>query len=135
MNTEYFVLSLLVADDAAEWHVLEHVIYLLEHTVWVINVFSKSLGALSSKSEVSVHIAVLVASSKHKDLLWILELQCHQKANDFKTLAATVNVVAQEEVVIAANISSFAGGLPEVEEAHEITVISVNISKHLDGWL
>ena len=78
MHTENFVFRSFVADTGSKWHVLEHVVHLLEHTVWIGDVFLESLRAFLSESEILVHITVLVVSSQQEDLLRVLELQRNQ---------------------------------------------------------
>jgi len=84
MHAEYLMLSFLVSNGGTKRHPLEQVVAPLEHTVRVLNVFAKSLRALLTKPEVSVHISVFVVTSKQEDLLGVLQLKGHQKADHFE---------------------------------------------------
>ena len=77
MNTENFILSLLITNYCSKWHVFEHIIDLLENTVWVVDILSKSFSTFCSKTKISIDVTVFVVSSHHEDLLWIFQLQCH----------------------------------------------------------
>ena len=112
MYTENFILGLFVANETTKWHIFEHVINLLENTVRVIDVFSESFSTLLSKTEIPIDVAVFMVSSKQENLFRVFKLQSHQKADCFKTLAASVHIVSKEEVVIATNITCFTRGLP-----------------------
>ena len=76
------VLRSLFANYETERHPFEHIVHLLEHTVWIINILIEPLSALLSKSEVLVNTSILVISSQHENLLGILQLQCKKQAND-----------------------------------------------------
>lgn len=76
-----------------------------------------------------------MVSSQKENLLRVLELKRKQKAEHFQTLRAPVDIVTQEEVVVASNVSGFDGRFPDVEEAHEIVVVAVNVTKDFDRWL
>ena len=112
MYAEYFVLGLFVTNETTEWHIFKHVIDLLENTVRVIDVFSESFSTLLSKTEIPIDVAVFMVSSKQENLFRVFKLQSHQKADCFKTLAASVHIVSEEEVVKATNVTCFTRGLP-----------------------
>ena len=85
---------LFISDYSSKWHLLKDLINLCKDTIWIINIFSKSLGALITKSEVSVDMLVLMVTSEKHDLLWELQLQRHQQADDFKTVLTLVNIIS-----------------------------------------
>ena len=76
----------------------------------------------------------MVASQK-ENLARILEFQRQEKAHNFKGLAATVNIIAQEHVVERADISCLLRCAPDIEESHQISVIAVNVSENFDWRL
>ena len=62
----------------------------------------------------------------------------HQQTNGLEGVDTSVNVVAQEEIVVTGYVSTLGtldGELPYVEEAHEIDVLAVQISEHFYWWL
>jgi len=73
-----------------------------------------------------------VVSSEHEDLLRILQLQRQEQAKNFQTLGPSVNVVTEEEVIEACDVTTFARGFPNIEEPHQVMIISVNVSEDLD---
>jgi len=75
----------------------------------------------------------MITSEKH-DLLWIFELQSHEEADDFETVMTLVDVVTQEEVVISMDITSVGWSLPDIEESHQIYILTVEITNNLDWW-
>lgn len=107
----------------------------MEHTRSVIYVFVEAALTLLTQAQVAVDVAVFVVSSQHEDLLGVLELQSHQKANDLQALATLVNVVAQEQVVKTIDIAVLARGSPNVEEAHQVNVVAVDVTKNFDWRL
>jgi len=50
-------------------------------------------------------------------------------------LAAFVNVVAKEQVIIRLHIAAFLRGFPNVKEAHKVNVVAVNVAKNLNRGL
>ena len=65
----------------------------------------------------------------------ILEFKSEEKADNFETLGSTVNIVTQEDVVKAANVTCLLRCSPNIEESHQTVVVAVQIAKDLDGWL
>ena len=125
----------LVADYRSERQPLEKIIHLLEDTVWLINVLTKTLSTFLAKSEISVDFPVFVITSQHKYLLWVLQLERQQQAQHFKTLSAAINIIAQEKVIIASDISRLTWRFPNVEEAHQVMIVTVNVAEDLNRRL
>lgn len=123
MTTENTLL--LISNNNCEWKVIESIIDLSEAAVGVVDILLQSLGALVSKAEVFIDVAILVVSSQHHDLLWVFEFEGHEQADYFKTVLTLVNVVSEEEVVKSVNISILKWELPDIEESHQIDVLSV----------
>ena len=96
---------LLISDNGCKRHLLEGLIDFRENTVWVINVLAESFSALVTEAEISVDVLVLVVASEKHDLLWVLELESEEQADDFETVLALVNVVTQEQVVVRVDVS------------------------------
>ena len=63
MDTHDPVSRRFFVDNSSHWKPIKHIIELVEHTVWIFDVFLKSLCTLLAKSEVLIHISVLVVSS------------------------------------------------------------------------
>lgn len=80
----------------------------------------------------SVDGSVFVVSPEQDDLLGILELESHEQADDFQTEGSTVYIVAQEYIVERLDVHTFIRPLPDVEEAHEVYVVSVDVAEYLD---
>ena len=77
---------------------------------------------------------VLMVTSTQKDLLGIFELKSKEKADNLKTICTFVNVVSQEEVVEGMNVSSITRSLPDIEESHQVDVLTMNISNDFSRW-
>ena len=135
MHAEDSVVCRLVLDDGTQRKPFKEIVHLLENTVWVFDIFRKALGALQAETKVLVHLAVLVIPSQKEDLLRILELKCKQQAQDFEALGPAINIIAQEEVIKTRDVTRLARSLPNVEESHEIVVITMNVSENLDRRL
>lgn len=135
MHAEDSVVSRLVLDYGTQRKPFKEVVHLLENTVRVFDILLQALGALQAETKVPVHLAVLVIPSQKEDLLRILELKRKQQAQDFEALWPAINIIAQEEVVIARDVTRLARSLPNVEESHEIVVITMNVSENLDRGL
>ena len=56
--------------------------------------------------------------AKQEYLSWIFELQCEEQAQNFQTLASTINIVTQEDVVEVGDVARLLRCLPDVKEAH-----------------
>ena len=96
---------LLISDNGCKRHLLKGLIDFRENTVWVIDVLAESFSALVTEAEISVDVLVLMVASEKHDLLWVLELESKEQADDFETVLALVDVVTQEQVVVSVNVS------------------------------
>lgn len=74
-------------------------------------------------------------SSKQEDLLRVFKLECHKQADSLERIAATVNVVTHEDIVEAVNVALVRGGLPDVEEAHQVGIVAMKTAEDLYGRL
>ena len=135
MDAEDSILGDFVDDDSAKRHPLKEVVDLLEDTVRVVNVFIESFSTLLSEAQVLVHISVLMVASEKEDLARVLQLQGEQETNDFERLTASVDVVAQEDVIETADIASLLRCPPDVKEAHQVVVVAVDVAEDFDGRL
>jgi len=129
VHSENFIVVRLFTKYRRQRHLLKHVVHLLEYRSGVANVFSKSSCTFLTKTEVLIYISVLVISSQKKNLLGIFKLNCHKEANNFETLAATVYVISQEQVIIPTDVSTVTRTLPNIKESHKINVGSVQITE------
>lgn len=125
---------LLVRDDSCQRHRLKSFVDLGKNTIGIVGIFSKSLGALISKPKIFVHIFVFVISSEQHDLLWIFQLESEKEADDFQTVLALVDVVSKEKIIIGMDVSIFGWGLPDVEESHQVNILSVQVTNDLRWW-
>lgn len=125
---------LLISNDCSQWHLFECFINLGENTVWIIDVFSETFGTLIAETQIFVDMLVFVVSSKKHNLLWIFKFQSEQEADDFERVMALIDVVTQEEVIISMDIASVGRSLPDIEEPHQVDILSVNITNNLDWW-
>ena len=50
-------------------------------------------------------------------------------------MASTIDVIAEEDIVCAVNITCFLRCSPDIEESHEVVIVTVEIAEDLDGWL
>ena len=77
-----------------------------------------------------IHVAVFVVSAHHKDLARVFQLKGQKETDDFKRLGAAIDIISQENVVETVNVSRVLGSLPNVEEAHQVDVVSVYVSNN-----
>lgn len=127
-------LLLLVVNDGGQWHLIEGVIEFGKDTIWVVDVLTESLGAFVSQAEVLVDMAILMVASQQNDLLREFELQDEEEADDLKTPLALINVVAQEHVIEGMDVALVDWSLPDIEETHQIDVLTVNVADDFGGW-
>jgi hypothetical protein len=132
MAAEYSLL--FISNDSCERHLLKGLINLSKDTIWVIDVLSKSLGALITEPEVLVHVLIFMVASEQHDLLWVLQLEGEEEADYLKTILALVYIVTQEQVVESVDVSRVQRSLPDVEESHQVHILAVDISDDLDWW-
>lgn len=125
---------LLISDDSSQWHLFECLIDLGKDTVWIGYVFSKTFRAFITEAQVLVDVLVFMVTSEKHDLLWIFQLQSEEEANDFETVMTLVDIVTQEKVVISMDITSVGWSLPDIEESHQVYILTVDITNNLDWW-
>ena len=121
-----------IINNSCKREPIKEIVDLVEDRVWVVWIFSESAAALLSESESIVDPLVLVVSSQEMDLVWELDLQGHQQADGLQRVSTSVNIVTQEQVVITLDISAVIWDSPQVEEPHQILVLSMDVSEHLD---
>ena len=121
-----------IINNSCKREPIKEIVDLVEDRVWVVWIFSKPTAALLSESESIVDPLVLVVSSQQMDLVWELDLQGHQQADGLQRVSTSVNIVTQEQVVITLDISAVIWDSPQVEEPHQILVLSMDVSEHLD---
>lgn len=135
MHAEHFVLELLVLDDSSQGQVLKHVIDALEDTVRVVDVLAESLLAFFAETEMPVDCAVFMVATEQDNLLGVLQLQGHQQADNFETECASVHVISEEDIVEGLDITLLTRALPDIEEPHQVDIVSVQVAENLDWWL
>mmetsp|Transcript_4409 Transcript_4409/g.6433 ORF Transcript_4409/g.6433 Transcript_4409/m.6433 type:complete len:245 (+) Transcript_4409:573-1307(+) len=124
---------LLVGYDGSQGHVLEGLVDFGEDGVGVGDILAQLLGALITEAEILVDALVLVVASEEHDLLGELELKSEEQADNFQTELALIYVIAEEYVIIGVDVAVLSWGLPDVEEAHQVHVLSVDITDDLHG--
>ena len=67
-------------------------------------------------------------SSQKNDIAWEVQLDREQQNADFNTLDATIDVVAQEEIVETTRFASLA------DHVEEICILSVDITDHTNWF-
>lgn len=108
----------------------------MEDGVDLLDVFFKLDGAFVPKPQRLVDFSVFVASSKEVNVFGVLELQCEEQQDQFKTFSSTVNVVTQKQIVGRLNIAQrlVIGWSSEgLKEAIQIVQLPVQIPNDLDG--
>ena len=71
-------------------------------------------------------------TSQHENLTRILQFESQKKAKHFETLTATIDIVSEEDIVETANVASFLRRAPDIEETHQIVIISMDVAENLD---
>ena len=127
------VLGHFVGNDGTKWHPLKQVVDFLKDTVRIFNVFVKSLDALLAKAQVFVDVAILVVASKQENLTRVLQFQSQKETDDLEALTSTIDVITEEDIICAVNITCFLGRPPNIEESHEVVIVTVKISEDLNG--
>lgn len=145
MDTQHLVLGALVTDNRSERKVLKHLVDLGEARVRLSDVLFQTLGALISETKVAVDIFVFMVAPQKEDLLGVLKLEGHKEANGLKLVGTTIHIVAQENIIETMDITSspIRRRLPDVKEAHEISVVTMKATENLywrldvsdDSWL
>ena len=128
-------MSQFIGNDCAERHPLKQVVHFLEDAFWVIDVLVESLRALLSEPQEPVHVAILVIASQKENLSRVLQFECEQQANHLETLTSTVYVIAEEDVVEAANIACLLRRSPNIKEPHQTIVVAMQVAKYFDRRL
>ena len=72
-----------------------------------------------------------MVTSEKDDLVWVLELQGEEEADDLETVLALVNVVTKENIIIGVDILGWR--LPDIKEPHQVDVLSMDVTEDL-GW-
>lgn len=134
---------LFISYNSCEWHLLKSLIDLGKDTVWIIDILTKSLCALISKAEIFIDVFILVISSQEHDLFWIFQLESEKEADDLKTVLSFVHVISEEQVVKSVDVSCVEWSLPDVEESHQVGVLTIDVSDDFhwgsnllnDDWL
>lgn len=126
---------LFVGDDGSQRQIIKSIINLCKATIRIINVFSKPLGTLIAESEILVYISVFVVASEHDNLLWILQFQRHQQADDLQTIVTFVDVVAEEHIIKCMNIALIQWESPDIEESHQVNILTVEVTEDLQRRL
>ena len=50
-------------------------------------------------------------------------------------MASTIDVITEEDIVCAVNITRLLRRPPNIEESHEVVIVTVEVSEDLNGWL
>ena len=66
------------------------------------------------------------------DFIRETNFESHEKANCLEGMVSPVDIITQEEIVVGLNITIFIWSTPEIEESHQILVLTVNVAENLD---
>ena len=106
----------------------------------MFEVLSKSVPALLSEPETVVDPPVLVITPEQVKLCGHLDFKSQKETNSFQRIGSSVHVISKEYVFVV--IVDFYNGVvfialrgPEVEEAHEVLVLTVDVSENDDRGL
>lgn len=69
-------------------------------------------------------------SSQQVDVVWVSDLESHQEANGLERVVSSINKVAKEQVIVGLNVASLVRRAPQIEEAHQILVLAVDIAEN-----
>jgi len=67
------------------------------------------------------------------DLVGVLDLERHEQADYLKRVRSSVDVVAEEDVVIRSDVTAVCvvnGTLPNIEESHQVRVLPVEVPEN-----
>lgn len=131
MDAKDTILRLLIENDGTERHPLEQVVHLLEHGARLFDIFVETLSALLTEAKILVDIAVLVVTTEHENLPRILQLESKEQADDLERLGASINVVTKEDVIETADVASLLRRAPDIEESHQVSIVTVDVSEYL----
>lgn len=70
--------------------------------------------------------------SKEDHLLGIFKFERHEQTDCFKAETAAIDVVTQKDVVKSLDITLLARPLPNIEKAHEVCVVAMQVTKDLE---
>lgn len=73
--------------------------------------------------------AALVVSAEKEKVLWVLNLVSHHKANHFKVLLSSVNVIAQEKIV------RFWREVSNLKYTQKVNIFSVDVARDDEGHI
>lgn len=76
-----------------------------------------------------------MVTSEQVDFIREFYFQRHKQTNCLELVTASVHVVSQEQVVVTLNVPCLTWGAPQVEEPHQVLVLTVDISKYFDWCL
>mmetsp|Transcript_762 Transcript_762/g.946 ORF Transcript_762/g.946 Transcript_762/m.946 type:complete len:252 (+) Transcript_762:356-1111(+) len=120
-------------DDGGQREPVKKVVYFIENRVVFSRVLAQSVAALLGKPEGVVDPLVLVVASEQMNLLRESNLEGHEQADGLEGVVTSVHVITEEQIIIRFDVTVFIRGAPEVEESHQILVLTVDVAKHLHG--
>lgn len=123
----------VLSNGGSKRKILEDFVDLCEATVRVIDILSETSSALGSEAEVLVDVFVFVVATKQNNLLGVLQFKSHQEADDLKRVMTLVDVVAEEQVVVRLDITVVSWHSPQLKEAHELDILTMQITEDLHG--
>lgn len=121
-----------IVDDGGQGQPIEQVVDLVEDRVDVGGLLTQTAAALLGETKCVVDPLVLVVATKHMNLVWELDFECHQETDSLKGVCATINVITQEEVVVTLDIAIVIRDAPQVEESHQILVLAMDIAEYFN---
>lgn len=128
----------LILDKCSEGQPVEQFVDTSKDRILTLRLLLNLLRALVPKPEVDIDLAILVVATNEVDLFGVDALQGQQKTDGLKGVAASVHKVSEEDVVEVLNVLLLAvlvGGAVEGEETHQVSELSVDVAKDLEGRL
>lgn len=132
VTTEYFIFGSL--NDGCKWQVVEHSSNCVVAGLGVIGQFLQFDATLIFKPIHGRDLLIFVVASNHVDSVGVLDFECHEKANYFQRVRASVYEVTQEQVVellYVRLVPLFGRHAPLPKIAHHVLELTMNVTKHL----
>lgn len=125
-------------DDCSQRQIFKDFVQVLKNRVLVHDILSKSLVAFQAQSFVDVDLFVFVSSSQKVNRVGELEFEGEKGANDFQGILSAIDIIAEEDVVLGFYVSILDRRIVvrssvEVEEAHQVSVLSMKGAKDLNS--
>jgi len=125
----------LIRDHGPKWEPIKQLVYFIEDGVLLVWVLTESVHTFLREAKPIINPPILMVPANQMNSLGVLQFQCHQQADCLQGVVAAVHKIPEEQVVKTVDVTADAllRSSPEIEEAHEITVLTVDVAKDLCG--